>query len=98
MELKSILEDAKTGAGVPSLNQLAEFVGASGPALSRQNTGHTYPRPETMVNLCKLGGHDPKLGLLYLGYWTSKGEAKLVYKSLVAEREATLCTRVSSKT
>ncbi len=98
MELKSILEDAKTGAGVPSLRQLADFVGASVTALSRQNAGHGYPRQETMVNLCKLGGHDQKLGLLYLGYWTSKGEAKVIYKSLVAEREATLNARELSKT
>lgn len=87
MKLETLLEDAKIGAGVPSLNQLAEYVGASGAALSRISIGHTYPRPETMVNLCVLAGKNPSLGLAYLGYWKSDGLVKKAYSDQIAALE-----------
>lgn len=89
MEIDSLIEDAMAGAGVPSLRQLADFVGSTVQSLSRQSNGHTLPKPETMVNLCVLAGRDPSLGLAYLGYWKSTGMVKKTYGDQIARLEKT---------
>lgn len=87
MKIDSLIEDAMAGADVPSLRQLAKFAGVDPSGLARCVKGEGYPRPEVMVNLCTLAGRDPRLGLVYLGYWKSEGMVKKTYGDLIAELE-----------
>ena len=77
------IDRAKNNQGLPSDLKLGQMLGYKGSFVSFLRKRKTLPSPEKMVELAKLADIDPAVALMDLAMWTSEGEAKKTYATIL---------------
>ncbi len=88
LSLDDYIDDAKRNQKIDSDNGLSFRMGFLGASVSAWRTGRAIPKPESMMKLAKLGGHDPEVALADLGSWQTKGKTRKCYQNIAKKLSA----------
>lgn len=84
------VERAKEHQGYSSDTKLDIALGYKGSFISYLRKGKALPSPDKMVDICKLAGVDPAIGLMDLAIWNAHGEAKKTYRNILKKITAAI--------